>query len=62
MKPLNAQRTLYTAFSTGREAIPMLEELKEPIDAIALDGKWQQRFAAYWRGEDGQQPAGAGRA
>ena len=39
MKPLNAQRTLYRAFSTGREALPMLEELKESIDAIALDGK-----------------------
>lgn len=41
MKPLHAQRTLYGAFSTGREAIPMLEEMKAFVDAIALDGKWQ---------------------
>lgn len=58
MKPLNAQRTLYKAFSTGREAIPMLEELKESIDAIALDGKWQQRFAAYWSGGTGSSRRG----
>lgn len=53
MKPLNAQKTLYTAFSTGREAIPMLAEMKASIDAMALDWKWQQRFAAYWSGGTG---------
>ena len=58
MKPLNAQKTLYTAFSTGREAIPMLAEMKADIDAIALDGKWQQRFAAYWSGGTGCSPRG----
>ena len=35
MKPLNAQRTLCRAFPTGREALPMLDELKESIVAIA---------------------------
>ncbi len=44
MKPLNAQRTLDRAFPAGRESLPMLEELKESIDAIGLDGEWQQRF------------------
>ena len=58
MKPLNAQKTLYTAFSTGREAIPMLAEMKADIDAIALDGKWQQRFAGYWSGGTGCSPRG----
>lgn len=58
MKPLNAQKTLYTAFSTGREAIPMLAEMKADIDAIALDGKWQQRFAAYWSGGTGRSARG----
>lgn len=53
MKPLNAQKTLYMAFSTGREAIPLLAELKADIDVIALDGKWQERFAAYWSGGTG---------
>lgn len=51
--PLNAQKTLYTAFSTGREAIAMLAEMKAEIDATGLDGKWQQGFAAYWSGGDG---------
>lgn len=35
---------LVQGLPAGREALPMLEELKESIDAIALDGKWQQRF------------------
>ena len=58
MKPLNAQKTLYRAFSTGREAIPMLEELKDCIDTIALDEEWQQRFAACWSGGTGSSRRG----
>ena len=50
MKVLNAQGTLWRAFSTGREAILLLKEMQDSVDAIALDGKWQERFARYWSG------------
>ncbi|MGH8533758.1 MAG: hypothetical protein ACREV1_13765, partial [Gammaproteobacteria bacterium] len=53
MKVLNAQGTLWKAFSTGREAIPLLKEMQDSVDAIALDGKWQERFARYWSGGTG---------
>lgn len=53
MKPLNAQGTLWKAFSTGREAIPLLTEMQDSVDAVALDGKWQERFARYWSGGTG---------
>jgi IS5 family transposase len=48
MKRLNQQRTLFKAFSTGREAIPLLEEMQESIDQIATHPEWQQRFLSYW--------------
>jgi hypothetical protein len=50
MKPRNAQRTLYKACSTGREAVPLLKEAQEYIDAIALSGQWQKRLAGFWSG------------
>jgi IS5 family transposase len=53
MKILNAQGTLWKAFCTGREAIPLLKEMQDSVDAVALDGKWQERFAGYWSGGTG---------
>lgn len=53
MKALNAQGTLWKAFSTGREAIPLLRQMQDSVDAMALDRKWQERFARYWSGGTG---------
>jgi hypothetical protein len=53
MKTLNAQGTLWKAFSTGREAIPLLRQMQDRVDAMALDRKWQERFARYWSGGTG---------
>jgi IS5 family transposase len=53
MKVLNAQGTLWKAFSTGREAIALLQPMQDSVDALALDGKWQERFARYWSGGTG---------
>lgn len=50
MKPVNAQRALYRAFSTGRVAVSLLKEAKEHIDAIAFSGQGQKWFAGFWSG------------
>jgi len=48
MKRLNAQRTLWKVFSSGREALALLQEIEEFIEGIALSPEWQKRFAGYW--------------
>ena len=48
MKRLNAQRTLWKVFSSGREALALLQEIEEFIEGIALSPQWQKRFAGYW--------------
>lgn len=48
MKRLNAQRTLWKVFSSGREALGLLQEMEEFIEGIALSPEWQKRFAGYW--------------
>ena len=59
MKRPNAQRTLWKVFSTGREALGLLQEMEEFIEAMALNPEWQKRFAGYW---SSGQPAGTGGA
>jgi len=48
MKRLNPQRTLWKVFSSGREALGLLQEMEEFIEGIALSLEWQKRFAGYW--------------
>jgi len=61
MKRLNPQRTLWKVFSSGREALGLLQEMEEFIEAIALSPEWQKRFAGYWssgKPDNRQGPAG----
>lgn len=61
MKRLNAQRTLWKVFSSGREALGLLQEMEEFIEAIALSPQWQKRFAGYWsNGKPGNRQGPAG--
>lgn len=61
MKRPNAQRTLWKVFSSGREALGLLPEMEEFIEAIALSPEWQKRFAGYWSsGKPGNRQGPAG--
>ena len=61
MKRPNAQRTLWKVFSSGREALGLLQEMEEFIEAIALSPQWQKRFAGYWSsGKPGNRQGPAG--
>ena len=61
MKRPNAQRTLWKVFSSGREALGLLQEMEEFIEAIALSPQWQKRFAGYWsNGKPGNRQGPAG--
>ena len=61
MKRLNPQRTLWKVFSSGREALGLLPEMEEFIEAIALSPEWQKRFAGYWSsGKPGNRQGPAG--
>lgn len=61
MKRPNAQRTLWKVFSSGREALGLLQEMEEFIEAIALSPEGQKRFAGYWSsGKPGNRQGPAG--
>ncbi len=48
-------------FSSGREALGLLQKMEEFIEGIALSPEWQKRFAGYWRsGKPGNRQGPAG--